>query len=185
MRKKILIIIFALVVVFLGCGITYSVFTSDTHANFNQNLAKFVFDAKETDQINLPLYDLKPGDIKEYKFSVSNNKNENDKIISSDVNINYQLLVSTYHFMPLEIEIFKLDNDSENSVLKCDESYSRNSDNELVCKSVIEEMKYDINSLDNYLIRVKFPSEYDSYEYSNLVDYIELEIKSWQKVGES
>ena len=37
-------------------------------------------------------------------------------------------------------------------------------------------------SKNNYKLRISFPEEYNDEIYSNLVDYIDIEIKSWQKV---
>lgn len=185
MRKKILIIIFLLISILFFSGITYSILNSSTSLALNQSIAKFVFDAKKTDTIELPLYDFKPGDIKDYKFQVSNNKEENSLNISSDVTIVYNIIIKTYHFMPLKIELYKEDIDSnEVLVMNCDESYSRNENNELVCKSSNQEMNYNTNINDNYIIRLTFDERYNSVEYSNIIDYIDLAIESYQDVGE-
>ena len=38
-------------------------------------------------------------------------------------------------------------------------------------------------ALDNYIIKVEFPKECNGIEYSELVDYIDVKIKSWQKTS--
>lgn len=183
MRKKVIIIIFLIIAIILLSGITYSALSTNVDAITNQNIAKFIFNAQKTDLIELPLYDLKPGDVKDYSFSVSNNLEENESNISSDVTIIYNIIVNTYHFMPLKIELYKEDS-SEVLIMTCDESYSRNEKNELVCKSEKQQMNYDTNIIDNYILRLTFDEEYNSYEYSSLIDYIDLKIESYQKVGE-
>lgn len=181
MRKKIIILIFLIVCIVLLSGITYSVLTSGSTLSTNQDIAKFIFDAQKIDHIDLPLYDLKPGDVKEYKFSVSNNREENNLNISSDVTIVYNIIVNTYHFMPLKIELYNED-DNQTPIMICDESYSRNEDRELICKSEAQYMSYSTNVKDNYILRLTFEEQYNSFEYSNLIDYIDLEIESYQKV---
>ena len=75
MKHKLVIGLGLLILVLLVSGITFSRFrASSSLAITNQFLAKFVFEAEETDDISIPLSDLSPGDSKEYNFSVTNNK---------------------------------------------------------------------------------------------------------------
>ena len=46
-------------------------------------------------------------------------------------------------------------------------------------------MQYTTNVNDDYELKVEFDEKYNEEEYSDLVDYIDIEIKSWQKVGET
>ena len=79
------------------------------------------------------------------------------------------------------IELYK-DNDKE-AVMTCnDKSYSRNSDNILVCNSSVWEMAHKSTETEKFKIKVTFPSEYNSYDYAELVDYIDISISSWQKI---
>ena len=66
--------------------------------------------------------------------------------------------------------------------MSCDESYSRNENNELVCNSPIQELSHDDENMDNYKLRVTFDGLYNDESFSNLIDYINIEIKSYQKV---
>jgi hypothetical protein len=68
----------------------------------NQDIAKFIFNAESLDQIELALIDLNPGDSEEYSFSVSNNYSGN----ISGVTIEYQIIIKTYHLVPLIIELY-------------------------------------------------------------------------------
>lgn len=179
MKVKVLIGMFFIAILLFGTGITYSIFTSDGELKItDQKIAKFVFDAKPSDYIELPLTDLYPGIIEEYAFQVSNNASS----VVSNVTLEYQIMIKTYHFMPLEIQLYKIENDTEQLVMTCDESYTRNTENELICNSSTQQMKYDQEILDNYKIKVTFPTIYNTEEYTNLVDYIDVEINSWQKL---
>ena len=45
-------------------------------------------------------------------------------------------------------------------------------------------MDYSEEKTDNYKLVIKFEEGYDDYRYSELVDFVDLEISSWQKTGE-
>ena len=178
MKYKVLKILMIMALVVFGLGITYSIFNSNTLAAGNQKIAKFIFNAEEVDKLSLPITDLKPGYTNDFDFSVSNSK---DKKIS-DVTIEYQMTIKTFHLVPLNIELYKIDGETETLLITCDETFSRNEDNELLCNLPIEELDYLKESKNNYKLRITFPKEYNDEIYSNLVDYIDIEIKSWQKV---
>ena len=175
MKYKILISLFIVMFFIFGIGITYSYFSSDaTLSSVDQRIAKFVFDAETLDRLELPLVDLTPGQTEEYNFSISNGSSD----LLSDVTIEYQLTILTPHFTPLIIELYK----GEDLILSCDETYSRNENNELVCNSPVQELSYEEENLDNYTLRVTFDGLYSDESFSNLIDYINIEIKSYQKV---
>ena len=179
MKKKIYIAIVLIVLITFFSGITYSFFNSNTiMKSTNQGIASFVFEMNNVDEIDLELNNLIPGEKKEYLFSVTNTK---EKIIS-DVTVEYELVINTYHFIPLTIELYKLDGEKENFFGKCDETVSRNSSNELVCKMPIEILTNSKEEKHDYKLKIEFPQEYNDISYSNLVDYINIEIQSWQKI---
>ena len=171
-RYKILIVAYLLSFLVFGVGITYSIFHSKTSLEGEaKNVAKCIFDQKGLDTLIIPLIDLVPNVLKEYPFSISNN----DDINTSNVTIEYKLLLKTYHFAPID--------NGDNLVISCDETAIRNASNELVCESDIKTLGHSNIGVDNYRLDVKFEDGYDSDIYSNIVDYINIEIKSWQKTG--
>ena len=180
MKKKITLFLVILVLTIFGTGITYSVFTSDTLVNANQKIAKFIFNAEPVDELQLSLTGMYPGVTKEYQFSVSNNSSGK----TSNVTLNYNMTIKTYHFMPTTIKLYDVNGEVEELVINCDEkAYTRNDSNELVCNTKTFEMPYSDSILHNYKLEVAFPSTYSSQEYTDLVDYINIEINSWQKIG--
>ena len=175
-EKKVRILII-LILLSVSVGMTYSLyFSSGELATTNQNIAKFVFNADEVSTIEV-LLDLVPGESQDYLFSVSNNENE----VISDVTIEYQIIIKTYHFIPLEINLYKLNGEEENYLSNCDETFTRNEENVLICNVPIQTMSYKKEELDDYKLEVIFPIEYNSDSYAGMIDYIDLEIKSWQK----
>lgn len=178
MKYKYLLFLISLIFLTFGLGITYSFFHSTTSSSVNQKIAKFVFNAEKTDTLQIPISSINPGDNKEYEFYVSNSKNT----ITSQVTIQYQMTIKTYHFVPLEIKLYKIENDKENLLMTCDETYTRNENHELICNAPLQEMSHSQDLKDSYKLKVSFPSEYNDEIYSGLVDYIDMEIKSYQKL---
>ena len=179
MKKKIILIVLLGVLVTFLSGITYSLFNSrTTMISTNQGIASFIFETNNLDHIDLSLNGLIPGETREYLFSVTNT---NDKQKTSEVTVEYKLIIKTYHFMPLTINLYKTGEDEDTLVGTCDETASRNANNELICSMPLATLKNTIEQTDDYKLVITFPSEYNDVTYSNLVDYINIEIESWQK----
>ena len=178
-KKKIMIIVICSFILVAGTGITYSLFTSNSNLIANQKIAQFIFEATKTDSIELPITDLNPGDEPvKYTFQVANNLEQK----KSDVTINYQVIVKTYHFMPLDIKLYT--EGVEEPVLICDDGFSRDeATNQLLCNSGIQKMVHNDKVTDKYTLELTFPAKYNSEVYANLVDYIDIDINSWQSTG--
>lgn len=180
MKKRLFVLITFGILNVLLVGVTYSLFNSNTGIVVNQKIAKFVFEAKKTDVISVPLTNLNPGESSSYSFQVTNNLDE----VTSEVNISYQCIVKTMHLMPLDIKLYKLENEEEKVVMECNETFSRNENNILICNSIEQSMPYQEEVLDDYRLDISFPEKYNGLDYTELVDFIDIEIRSWQNVGE-
>lgn len=178
-KLNIIVLLLSGIMFVVGSSITFSLFTSGSKFIANQKIAKFVFNAQKTDLIELPITNLNPGDEMEYTFQVANTLNSK----RSEVTIDYQISIKTYHFMPLDIELFKIEDKQESKILTCDETYSRNIDNQLLCNGDIQTLNHDIAKLDEYKLKIKFPEKYNEEYYTELVDYIDIDISSWQATG--
>lgn len=183
MRKqyRIIGVLLFLIAITFSSGLTYSFFHSQSTLNSNNtNIAKFVFNTEELDNIELPLVDLKPGFNSEFLFSIKNSLEES----ISDVTLEYQLIIKTFQLVPLKINLYKVEDEESHLISTCDNTSSRDADtNEVICNTEVMTLKHSETNLDNYKITVEFPSEYNDEIYANLVDYINIEAKSWQKVG--
>lgn len=175
MKKKLKIILVLILLIPCFYKITYSFFNTEISlAVKNGEIAEFIFEAERTNHIELEFDNLKAGENREYEFQVSNTKDEN----ITNVTTEYQITIETFHFMPLLIELYK----NDELVMTCDEKeYLRNEDNALVCDSDIWELEHNLTKTDNFKIKISFDSEYNSLEYTDLVDYIDIDISSWQK----
>lgn len=175
MKRRLKIILILLLLIPCFYKITYSFFNTEASLLAkNGEIAEFIFETKGTDHIGLDFENLKAGESREYDFQVTNTKDNN----ITNVTTEYQITVKTFHFMPLLIELYK----NNELVMTCDETYSRNEDNALVCNSDIWELEYASTKTDNFKIKILFPSQYNSLEYTDLVDYIDIDISSWQKL---
>lgn len=176
MKYKILLTLIIIMFFIGGAGLTYSYFSSNIeNSNIDQKIAKFIFDAQTLEQIEIPIINMYPGQTEEYNFSITNTSNN----ITSDVSIEYQLIIKTPHYAPLIIELY---DDQENIIMSCDESYSRNENNELICNTETIDMNYESTDVDNFKLKVTFDKQYNSEIYTDLIDYINIEVKSYQKV---
>lgn len=176
-KYKVLIIVMLLISVLFCSMISYSFFNSGTDIDADQDIAKFIFNTESLDELNITDIDLQPGESKEYVFSVKNSNIED----ISDVAIEYQMTLKTYHLIPLVIELYKLDGELEELLLTCDETYTRNDQNELECTTSFQELGYDGEQVDNYKLKISFLETDNDLMYADLVDYLDIEINSWQK----
>lgn len=175
MRYKVLLVVFILMFLMFSFGLTYSYFTNEIdYIGIDQKVASFIFNTSSLDRLELPLTDLTPGETREYEFSVSNTTSNK----TSDVTIIYQLTILTPHFTPLDIELYR----GEEKVMTCDETYSRNNSNELVCNTETFELSHGDEETDDFHIKIAFDSQYNDLSYANLIDYLNVEIRSYQKV---
>ena len=88
------------------------------------------------------------------------------------------MTVLTPHFTPVDIELYR----GNEKVMTCDETYSRNNSNELVCNTEVFELSHEDEATDNFRIKISFDAKYNDLIYSNLIDYLNVEIRSYQKV---
>ncbi len=165
----------------VGIGATYSYFRSDIKLSSNNiNFAKFIFNSSVVESFELPLDNLFPGSNNEYLFSVTNN----ERGTVSDVDTEYIITIKTYHFIPLDITLYSIEDEAYTLVLDCnEEEYDRDDKNVLICSTDSLTLNYDTMKTDEYKLAISFPSEYNDLEYQNLVDFIELNINSEQKRG--
>ena len=186
-KSKVLVVLLVLTFITFTSGLTYSFFHSNsTLKSNNNNIAKLIFNTELLDKIELPLVDLKPGFSEVYDFAITNS--QDDK--TSDVTLDYQLVIRTFQLVPLRIYLYKIEvedeEEKEELIIDCNSSASRdNETNEVICNTEVMSLIHSNENQDKYKIKVEFPKEFNDEIYSNLVDYINIEAKSWQKVGSS
>lgn len=183
MKKKIIIILVVLNLLILGVGTTYSTYRSKTTGGLKEfQFAKIIFNNEITNSISLPLNDFMPGNINTYDFQVANNKDGK----KSDVNIGYKIYIETLHLIPTTINLYKVEDTNKTNILTCNENNERNSENKIVCITEEEILYYSNESTNNYELEVIFEEKDSngnswSSDYSDLIDFIDIKIDSYQK----
>lgn len=191
MKKYIYIIIGLIIlnILIIGAKFTYSSFYSTiTGKTEDLTFAKINFNHEKSTKVSFSLGNLNPGEEKYYKFKVANYKDGS----GSDINIGYQLTIETYHFIPTTIQLYKKNEitNLDELVLTCNEEDERNSENKLTCTSDIYTLDYKYQEQDDYSIKITYDSKDKnqntwSEEYSELVDFIDIKIESWQLTEEN
>lgn len=184
LKKKIILILILTYILIFGVSTTYSMYTDKTTAKIdNLEFAKIIFNNEELNELSLPINNLIPGDSIDYKFKISNNKNG----VRSEINIGYYITIETYHIIPTTIKLYSMD-ELEEFILECNEdNYPRNHENKLVCKTSNFNLNYQEDTSNSYKLNITF-DELDkenkpwSEEYSDLIDFIDIKINSWQVV---
>ncbi len=177
-KKKTMIILFLLLSIVFGAGITYSLYSTEATVTTGQiGIANFIFNTSKTNLIELPVTDILPGENITHTFSVANNLDA----VTSDVTVEYQIKFKTLHVIPLTYELVSM-NGIETILFTCNELNTRNVDGILECETSVIDMVHGSTEVHNYELRVSFPSAYNDAIYANLIDYVDLEIDSWQKV---
>lgn len=181
-KKKIILILLLAYILIFGVNSTYSKYNSLGDGKVELSFAKIIFNNEAIDSLSLPISDLVPGESLEYKFKISNNKDG----IRSDINIGYSISIETFLIIPVSLELYK--ENQEEPVLLCNEDlFERNPENKLICNT--DEFKLDFNNdiIDNYTLKISFAkynenNEIWSEDYSELIDFIDIKINSWQIV---
>jgi len=181
-KKKIILILLVIYILIFGINTTYSMYKSSSDANIELSFAKIIFNNEEINSLSLPINDLIPGKELDYEFMVSNNKDGN----RSEINIGYEIIIETFNIVPVNINLYN--KDTEKLILECnEEKFDRNTENKLVCSTESFVLNYNEDNTDNYKLNISF-SQYNednilwSEEYSDLIDFVDIKINSWQIV---
>ena len=118
----------------------------------------------------------------DYTFSVSNFKKEDDGSISkrAETDLDYGITLTATTNLPLEYEIVR-----NGQILTAQQEIITDDDGTYYRKIPLEneQMTQGVDTTDNYVIKVKFPKEnYLNAEYSNLIEYIKLDLNAKQIV---
>lgn len=187
MRNKIYILVGIFIVIFLVMGITstYSAYRTNIKGEISKiQLAKFVFEKDSTQEINLDINNLVPGDSLVYDFFVANNKNN----IVTDVIIDYEIEIETLNLIPVVIYLYKLENDNKKLVLTCNTANQNSNNSKINCLTEKQQLDYKQKINNSYQIEILYP-EFDSngnmwnLDYANKYDYISVKLNSYQSVS--
>ena len=136
--------------------------------------------------LEFDLGDIKPGQEKTYKFSVSNANSEGRV---SDTSLRYNLKIISTNNLGLELELYKSGSRTVNLITSSNTS--------IVSDSYSTYFKYytfdavcvpysDTETKDDYTLVVRFPERYKESKYQDMVESIKIQLTSKQlSSGES
>lgn len=117
----------------------------------------------------------------DYAFSVSNFKEENGNISKrAETDLEYGITLTMTTNLPLEYQIVK-----NGQILNAQQEIITDNDGTYYKKISLDtaQMTQGVDTTDNFVIKVKFPKEnYLNEEYSNLIEYIKLDLNAKQIV---
>ena len=177
---KLLILLLCLLLLFKFINYSVARYESDTFAKSNIQVAFYVI-KKDYQTMNLNLDSLFPDDKPyTYKFSISNS--DGNKICETDME--YDLRIRTTTNLPLEFELY------------LNEPFDKNGAKNIIIKNEVikdefgtyfrlmnvdkKQFSYKRKETNVYQLVVKFPKKYNTINYQDIIDTIEIIVDSNQ-----
>lgn len=152
-------------------------FASSVSSNVIGSVAFYVVDL-ETQNVEINLDKLVPSDEEyEYNFTISNYKDEKHL----ETNAEYDLVIRTTTNLPLEYKLYMNDK-NEDIIISSEQVQDNNGTYFNIMKVNKEYFRYDETKTNNYNLIIKFPKEYSSFNYQDIIESIEIILKSNQIV---
>ena len=202
-RIKLLVALTILLILYKIIFSSYSLYESEASSNAEIDVAFYVVDDKyETKTITLD--DMLPGDTQYCKFSVANfYKDENNQEIVSETDMKCDLKIRTTTNLPLKYELYIDQDINQGKTVLDTEQLEKGHWDEydtifkyLVNKNGTEEEKeqcitdtinfsYAQQLARTYILKITFPEdECKNYEYSNIMECIEITVDSHQLLND-
>lgn len=162
--KRITIIIVAIFLLVAGLSYTYSRFTSSIEDESVIATALFLNTSNLSETLSVSLDDMTPGMTKSYTFAVKNF----DETRRNEVALTYDIKVIKSDNIPVSVTLYK--NGVEENILNSE------------LTSLNNEMGFIVNQTDTYVLNIVWDITDNGYEYSDLVDYLDVDINSKQKI---
>ena len=177
---KLLILVFVLILLSKMISFTYSKYESRANTKPNIIVAFYVLN-KDYQSMNLNLDELFPREEPYiYTFSISNTKGQ--KRCQTD--LEYELSIKTTTNLPITYELYKNQNyndDNATSIKKTDEiiqdedgTYFR------IITTETESFSFREDETNIYQLVVHFPQEYNTINYQDIIEGIEITVNSKQ-----
>lgn len=174
-KKSILILILLLLAIITSyIFITYSKYATEQTNSDIAYVAQFVFTETMSENLNVKLENMKPGDIQNYHFTVSNTRNT--KI--SDVGMNYEITLQSSSNLPLTIYLYKNDDNTTNLFSETAESTVQ----QKVLKTQKQSFIAGEEKTDTYTLKIEWQNteENKNEKYVDEIDYMDISIDAVQ-----
>lgn len=181
--KKFVILVLCLLILIRIFVLTLSSYESKAESDANIDLAFYVLN-EDYQSMNINLDNIFPSDDSYiYTFTISNEKDGN----RADTNLEYDLKIRTTTNLPLEYKLYKNqdynDIDAQSIIINDNIEKDASGTYFRTMETPIEKFYYDTKGENIYYLVVDFPSQYNSEDYQNIVEGIEISVKSHQITG--
>jgi len=176
-RAHFVLLLCILLVIVSIIGITYSRYESEGLSNPDIETALYLL-KEEYKSMSICLEDIHPSDVANlYTFSISNN----DGKYRAEVNLEYEVEIISTTNLPLEYDVYIKGTDESvivTDVVEQDEdgTYFRK------IKLNKRSFSYEKDETDTYVLEVMFDSKYNDISYQDIIESIEINVKSNQVI---
>lgn len=181
---KFIILILCLVIIVHIFSLTLSRYESASESNADIDIAFYVLN-EDYQSMTLNLGKIVPrAEPYIYTFTISNEKD--GKIAETD--IEYELTLRMTTNLPLEYNLYMNEEDTstkintegieENIIQDEDETYFK------TLTQNKQEFKYSVSTLNKYTLVVYFPEEYNTEDYQDRIDIVEINVDAKQIIDE-
>jgi len=174
---KMILVIILFVSVFILIPRGLSRYQAITDSNVNIDMAFYVIGTSMTTE-NLVMNDVSPSEEPYiYTFTVQN-YDERGRI---ETKASYTINITTTTNIPFQYEIYKI-NDSTKENILLEETINQDEDLMYFRDIRTKSFNFDFknNQTDLYQLYIYYPTDYDSYEFQNIVENINITIESKQ-----
>lgn len=179
-KIKILIVLIFIFVIAKIISYTFSLFETNSNSDINLKMAYYILE-EDYQTMNINLGTLLPREEPYiYTFAISNYNNEK----RLETNMQYDLKIRTTTNLPLRFELYKNENYEESGSQNIINNTTTEPDEYNTFFTTYETptsyFGYENNEQNIYNLVVYFPSMYNSIDYQNVIENIEIIIESKQ-----
>lgn len=179
-RVTILLVIFAILMLIIP--ITYSVLKTDTSSDYKLDTAFYILKSDYYEK-EIKLGEIYPSDNPfVYNFSISN-FDGNKRL---ETLMDYYLKIVTTTNLPLSYELYMNqdynDSDAKSIVINDHIDADSNGTYFRYLETDVQRFGFDVDTTNKYQLVVKFPKEYESFEYQGILEYVGIVIESKQVI---
>ena len=197
-KRTTIILVLILIIIIFSTGLinTLARYVKNVNLKRQVDIAFWIINDQYEKEENLLLSDISPTENPyEYLISVANFKDNK----RTETAFEYNIIIEATTSMPLEYDLKKMN--AENVWNECYKTQKLNSEvntfngssytnyiKQITFGESQEQKKftlgYEQNQTDYYKLQVKFPTEYNKEEYSDLVEKVKISINATQKLEE-
>ena len=181
--KKFVILVLCLLILIRIFVLTLSRYESEAESNVDIDLAFYVLNEDYQD-MSINLDNIFPSDTPYiYTFSISNEKDGN----RADTNLEYNLKIRTTTNLPLEYKLYKNqnydDNNAQNIITNDKTEQDQSGTYFRTIETPTEKFYYNAKGENIYYLVIRFPAKYNTEDYQNIIEGIEISVESHQIAG--